>query len=128
MNASPIASAVASNELMPASLMLLRAHPKKRSQARGSLSAISARIMNTTGKAKPSAIGVAHSSQASAARRPLRPTGTASALPARAPRPAAKRMRLCATRSIRSSATTTTSSTVASCAAAMRLSIDNHAL
>jgi hypothetical protein len=84
--------------------------------------------MKITGSTKPSSTGTVQTTQTAARRIPASGAAWASTAPARAPRTLEKRMRFCARCSRFSSTITTTSSTVASCAAAIRLSIASQAL
>ena len=107
---------------------LLQVQTRKRSQGSTDQSADSGRSMKPTGSTKPISTGSRHSTQATAARRPRSRIGRASLELARAVALPTKRRRRCARCSSHSKAITSASSTVASCAAAMRLSIDSQAL
>ena len=119
---------VASTALKPAKLTLFRDQATNWVQGNSPHAAVSGRSMNSTGNRKPNAIGKAHKAHAIAARTPFRTIGAASSEPARPPRPLAKRIRFCACCSILSRTATTSNKAVASCAAAVRLSIASQAL
>ncbi len=127
-NASASAMKVASAALRPASQTLLRDHCTNMVQGSSSQPPMSGRSMKSTGRTNPNRMGRPQATTASTARPPRRRTGCASALPARWPRSEAKRMRCWARRSSQSSRATVASSTVASCAAARRLSMESQAL
>ncbi|KEH09573.1 hypothetical protein GY14_11450 [Delftia tsuruhatensis] len=127
-NARATAMMTASTEVMAPRRTLLSAQSRKRSQGSTDQSAASGRSMKNTGATKPMSTGSRHTSQASAQRQPRRRSGCASAELARPVLPVTKRMRRWARSSSCSSSTTSTSRKVASCAAAMRLSMDSQAL
>ena len=119
--------ATANAAVMHPKRTLCQAHSMKRSHGSTDQSAASGRNMKVTGATNPMSTGRVQTAQAAQRRAPRSRSGCASAEPARPP-PVAKRMRFCARCSRCSSAITTTSSMVASCAAASRLSIDSQAL
>ncbi|MNT09436.1 hypothetical protein D3C72_1442180 [compost metagenome] len=127
-NAASSAIATASTAVMAPKRMLLPAHCRKRSNGMTDQSAASGRSMKSTGATKPSSTGSPHTSHASALRMPVSFWGCASADDARPTPLVTKRMRRWARSSSCNTTSTSTSSMVASCAAAVRFSIDSQAL
>ena len=128
LKASASATPTASTAVMAPRRKLVQAHWPKRSQGISVVSPTKARSMISTGSTKPSSTGKLQTVHASTRRVPCSCTGCASAEPWREPRPWLKRMRFWARCSSCSNTTTTAKSTVASWAAAMRLSMDSQAL
>jgi hypothetical protein len=128
LKASASATPTANTAVTAPRRKLVNAHCPKRAQGNSVVSPAKARNKISTGNTKPNSTGKLHKPQANTRRVPCSTTGCASAEPWRAPRPWLNRMRFWARCSSCSNTTTTASSTVANCAAAMRLSMDSQAL